>query len=76
MTLRHRTREHLAAPPNLTPLERETRVSVNTSTAAAHLSRRPQTLRLWAVDGGPITPRRVKGRLAWSVADIKTLLGA
>ena len=74
MTLRHRTRAHLAAPPNLTPLERETRVSVNTSTAAAHLSRRPQTLRLWASEGGPVTPRRINGRLAWPVAEIKRLL--
>lgn len=63
--------------PGLTPIDRETRTALSTSEAAAHLNRRPQTLRCWAMrDGaGPIRPLRIKGRLAWPVEDIKRLLG-
>jgi hypothetical protein len=58
------------------PLELETRFSVNTATAAFHCNRRPQTLRAWAcLENGPIRPIRVHGRLAWSVDDIRQLLG-
>ena len=58
------------------PLERETRSAVDTATAAHHLLRKPQTLRLWAMSGsGPIQPLRVHGRLAWPVADIRRLVG-
>jgi hypothetical protein len=54
----------------------ETRVNVDTATAAHHLSRRPQTLRVWASRGeGALQPIRVNGRLAWSVAELKKLLG-
>lgn len=58
-------------------LELETRSTLPTSEAAAHLNRRPQTLRCWAMnDGsGPIRPLRINGRLAWNVAEIKQLLG-
>jgi hypothetical protein len=49
--------------------------TVETSKAAALLGYRPQTLRRWACEGsGPIRPRRVNGRLRWSVAEIRALL--
>lgn len=58
------------------PIEQETRQSVNTSTAAYHLNRADQTLRKWAcLDDGPIRPIRINGRLAWSVADLRRVLG-
>jgi hypothetical protein len=57
------------------PIEQESRSHVETACAAFYLSRRPQTLRLWAsLENGPIRPNRVNGRLAWSVADIKRVL--
>lgn len=63
--------------PGLTPLDREARAAIPTHEAAAHLNRRPQTLRLWAIrDGaGPIRPLRVNGRLAWPVSEIRRVLG-
>lgn len=59
-------------------LAAETRTFLPTKEAAAHLGRRAQTLRYWAMAGGkgPISPVRVGGRLAWAVSDIKRLLGA
>jgi hypothetical protein len=63
-----------AAP--FTPLDRETRTTVDTETAAYHLSREPQTLRVWACrETGPLRPLRVHGRLAWPTAEIRRLLG-
>jgi hypothetical protein len=57
------------------PLHLETRAAVDTRTAAFHLSRKPKTLRVWATAGnGPLLPRRVGGRLSWSVAGIRKLL--
>lgn len=56
-------------------LRTEQRPAVDTATAAHWLSRRPQTMRIWALTGHPIMPRRINGRLAWLVADIKKLLG-
>ena len=53
----------------------EKRPAVDTSTAAHWLSRRPQTMRIWALTGHPIQPRRINGRLAWPVSEIKRLLG-
>lgn len=62
-------------PAELIPLHRDSRTAVDTATAAAHLGRRPQTLRLWAcLENGPIRPIRVHGRLAWRVADLRRLL--
>jgi hypothetical protein len=59
-----------------TPLERETRAVLPTAEAARHLNRAQQTLRLWAMrEEGPIRPRRINGRLAWPVADIKRIVG-
>lgn len=58
------------------PLDLETRAAVDTETAAYHLSREPQTLRVWACkENGPIRPLRVNGRLAWPVAELRKLLG-
>ena len=56
-------------------LRTEQRPAVDTATAAHWLSRRPQTMRIWALTGDPIMPRRVNGRLAWPVSEIKKLLG-
>ncbi len=57
------------------PLTLETRSAVETACAAFHLTRKPQTLRLWACQGnGPIRPIHVHGRLAWKVADIQAVL--
>lgn len=52
-------------------LASETRLTVDTHTAAYHLNRRPQTLRAWACnEDGPLRPVRISGRLAWPVADL------
>ena len=59
-----------------TSLEHESRSAVDTETAAFHLNRAQQTLRIWACrENGPLRPIRINGRLAWAVADIKRLLG-
>lgn len=58
------------------PLDSVSRPTVPTDQAAYYLDRRPQTLRGWACLGdGPIKVLRVHGRLAWSVSDIKSILG-
>lgn len=51
---------------------------LSTKDAAYYLNRAPQTLRLWASGGrkAPIQPRRINGRLAWDVAQIRALVGA
>ncbi len=57
------------------PLEQVTRSHVPTDAAAYYLMRKPQTLRAYAcLENGPIRPIRINGRLAWSVAEIKSLL--
>ncbi len=62
--------------PTYPPLESVTRPGVSTEQAAFYFDRQPQTLRKWAcLDNGPIRPRRVNGRLLWSVAEIRQLLG-
>lgn len=73
-----RAHQHVsaAASAQFIPLEQETRPTVDTAAAAFYLIRRPQTLRGWAcMENGPLRPRRVHGRLAWPVADIRRLLG-
>jgi len=58
------------------PLPQETRTHIDTATAAWHLNRRQQTLRIWACrENGPLRPQRVNGRLAWPVEEIKRVLG-
>ena len=57
------------------PLAFENRTHVDTACAAYHLGRQPQTMRSWAcTENGPIRPKRISGRLAWPVADIRRLL--
>jgi len=57
-------------------LDHETRVAVDTACAAWHLGRKPQTLRGWACnEDGPVRCKRIHGRLAWAVADLKNVLG-
>ena len=65
-----------AALQQFPPLESVTRPTVDTAAAAYYLNRRPQTLRTWACrEDGPLRPRRIMGRLAWSVAEIRAVLG-
>jgi hypothetical protein len=62
--------------PNVPPLTHVQVPTVSTEHAAIYLNRQPQTLRKWATYGsGPLQPRRIGGRLAWSVADLRRLLG-
>lgn len=61
----------------LVPLAQEARSSLPTAEAAAHLSRSPQTLRLWHCNGTyppGLRPQVCNGRLAWPVAGIKAAL--
>lgn len=59
-----------------TSLECELRASVDTETAAFHLNRAQQTLRIWASrENGPLRPIRVHGRLHWNTDDLRRLLG-
>lgn len=67
------TREAVTVP-TFTPLAQEQRTHVDTDTAAYWLSRKPQTMRIWALTGHPIRPLRVNGRLAWPVGEIRKLL--
>ena len=58
------------------PLEAVTSPTVTTNSAAYYLNRVPRTLRGWAsLENGPIRPIRVFGKLAWSVSEIRSLLG-
>lgn len=59
------------------PLKDDERIAVDTRTAAYHLNRAEQTLRIWACrENGPLRPVRILGRLAWPVAELRRLLGA
>lgn len=56
-------------------LDHEVRSHVDTASAAYHLGRKPQTLRVWAsTEQGPIRPVRINGRLAWPMSTIRNLL--
>ena len=58
------------------PLEYVTRPTVETRAAAFYVNRQPQTLRSWACkENGPVRPRRINGRLAWPVSEIKRVMG-
>ncbi len=58
------------------PLAYENRTHVDTASAAYHLGRQPQTIRVWAsAENGPLRPVRINGRLAWPVEGIRRLLG-
>lgn len=59
-------------------LDQETRTAVDTATAAYHLNRQPQTLRVWAsTETFPegLRPLRVNGRLGWPVSGLRKVLG-
>jgi hypothetical protein len=61
-----------------TPLELETRPTVDTAAAAHYLHLAQQTLRIYACkESGPLRPRRISGsaKLHWMTADIRRLLG-
>lgn len=61
---------------HFTPLAKETRATLPTVEAAYHLNRAQQTLRLWSMrEDGPILPLRIRGRLAWPVAELRRVLG-
>ena len=59
------------------PLEQVTRPNLRTEEAAHYLNRRPQTLRVWAMNDGieGLRPRRIGGLLAWNTAEVKALVG-
>jgi hypothetical protein len=58
------------------PLDQVTSPTAPTGAAAHYLNRKPQTLRVWAcLENGPIRPIRINGRLAWSIPEIKKLVG-
>lgn len=60
---------------NHPPLEQVTSPTLTTDAAAYYLNRRPQTLRGWASkDDGPLRPRRINGRLAWPIEDVRRIV--
>jgi hypothetical protein len=67
---------HTASTQQFPTLESVTRPAVDTASAAYYLNRRPQTLRVWAcLESGPLRPVRMHGRLAWSVSELRRVLG-
>jgi hypothetical protein len=63
-------------PQQFTPLELETRPTLDTAAAAYHLHLAAQTMRLYACkENGPIRPIRVGTRLHWKTEDVRRLLG-
>ncbi len=54
--------------------DRQVFQTLTTAQAAAALGRKAGTLRIWACKGGPISPVRVHGRLAWPLGEINKLL--
>lgn len=64
-------------PIDFVELDKETRSHVGTNTAAVHLMRAQNTLRIWAMGrtAAPVTPIRINGRLAWPVEGIRRALG-
>jgi hypothetical protein len=65
-----------SAGAQFAPIETLACPVVGTAAAAFYVSRQQQTLRGWACSGsGPITPRRINGRLAWDVAQLRALVG-
>lgn len=65
------------APPPYPPLSQVTKPNLTTAEAGYYLNRRPQTLRIWAMRDGinGLRPKRIGGLLAWSTAEVKTLVG-
>lgn len=75
----HSTEARKQAAQQYTPLAQEQRTHVDTNAAAHYLNRRPQTLRGWHCHGAYPTeglrPISINGRLAFSVAAIKSVMG-
>jgi hypothetical protein len=73
------TAESKSMAQKYTPLAQEQRTHVDTGTAAFHMNRQPQTLRVWHCHGHfpieDLRPLVLNGRLAWSVAAIKAAMG-
>lgn len=65
----------IKAPQQFPTLESVTRPTVDTAAAAYYLNRRPQTLRIWAMNQHPIRALNINGRLAWPVAELRRMLG-
>ncbi|WP_295993458.1 DNA-binding protein [Rugamonas sp.] len=65
----------MPVPQTFPPLETVTSPTVGNAAAAYYLNRSKQTMRLWACNGGPISPLRINRRLAWPTAEIRRLTG-
>lgn len=66
------------APQQFTPLELETRPTVDTAAYSHYMHIAPQTARFHACkESGPIRPLRIPGsaKLHWPTAEIKRVLG-
>ena len=66
------------APQQFTPLELETRPTVDTAAYAHYMHIAPQTARIHACkETGPIRPLRIPGsaKLHWPTAEIRRALG-
>ena len=75
------TMREATAPQQFTaqylPLEQVTRPNLTTAEAASYLNRAPQTLRAWAcLENFPagLRCRRIGGRLAWPVSELRRVL--
>lgn len=73
----HETHSAAAQFETFSPLETITKPNLKTNEAAFYLNRSKQTLNAWACRSGtgPIKPKRIGGRLAWSTAEVKALAG-
>lgn len=72
------TRRAVSEPYQFTPLELETRPTVDTAAYAHYMHIAPQTARIHACkESGPIRPLRIPGssKLHWPTAEIKRVLG-
>ena len=72
------TRRAALDPQKFTPLELETRPTVDTAAYAHYMHIAQQTARIHACkDSGPIRPIRIPGtsKLHWPVAEIRRVLG-
>lgn len=76
-TISHRvkTLREAIAPQHFPLLANITKPTLTTAEAAHYLNRRPQTLRIWAMNQHPIRPLNIHGRLAWPVAELRRVLG-
>jgi hypothetical protein len=65
-----------ATAPHFPPLESVTKPNLTTAEVAHYLNLAPQTMRVHACrETGPIRPLRICGRLNWSTAETKRIVG-